>query len=335
MRFYSGKRKRRTRRLGRMAYVTQAQIARAREIDLLTYLQHWEPQNLVRLGGGNYCTRDHDSLKISNGKWHWFSRGIGGKTALDYLIKVRDIPFPQAVELLIGRAAILPPVSHASSKPDPPRKLLLPELNSNHHRVLNYLMGRGIHPVILDYCLEHRLIFETKQYHNALFAGYDRAGKMRYAALRGTQGDFKGEVTGSDKHYSFSIVAPQESRNLHLFESAIDLLSYATLQLATDRGWNTEHLLSLAGVYQTRRENVVPVALERFLREHPHMETIYLHLDNDEAGRKAAAGIAGGLKDRHQVLDQLPPKGKDVNDWLQIRLGFRYWQAQQNQIGGR
>ena len=24
-------------------------------------------------------------------------------------------------------------------------------------------MGRGIHPVVLDYCLEHKLLFETKQ----------------------------------------------------------------------------------------------------------------------------------------------------------------------------
>ena len=77
--------------------------------------------------------------------------------------------------------------------------------------VLKYLMGRGIHPVVLDFCLEHKLLFETKQYHNALFAGYDQEGKVRYAALRGTMGNFKGEVTGSDKHYSFSISAAQES----------------------------------------------------------------------------------------------------------------------------
>ena len=70
-----------------MGYVTPEQITQAKELDLLTYLQHFAPHQLVHVGGSTYCTREHDSLKISNGKWNWFSRGIGGKTALDYLIK--------------------------------------------------------------------------------------------------------------------------------------------------------------------------------------------------------------------------------------------------------
>ena len=36
--------------------------------------------------------------------------------------------------------------------------VLMPELNSNHDRVLNYLMGRGIHPVVLDYCHRHHVL---------------------------------------------------------------------------------------------------------------------------------------------------------------------------------
>jgi len=73
-----------------MPYVSPEDIQRAKEMDLLTYLQNYEPEELVHISWETYCTREHDSLKISNGKWHWFSRGFGGKTALDYLIKVRD-----------------------------------------------------------------------------------------------------------------------------------------------------------------------------------------------------------------------------------------------------
>ena len=68
-----------------MPYIPPEVVARAREVDLLTYLRTYEPQELVHFGGGTYCTREHDSLKISNGKWCWFSRGIGGYSALDYL----------------------------------------------------------------------------------------------------------------------------------------------------------------------------------------------------------------------------------------------------------
>ena len=81
-----------------MGYVTPEQIAQAKEWDLLTYLQRYDPHQLVHVGGSTYCTREHDSLKISNGKWNWFSRKIGGKTALDYLIKVQGFSFTEAVE---------------------------------------------------------------------------------------------------------------------------------------------------------------------------------------------------------------------------------------------
>ena len=84
-----------------MGYVTREMIDRAKEMDLLTYLQTYEPQELVHFGSSTYCTREHDSLKISNGKWCWFSRGIGGKTALDYLIKV-DIERYRAIIKELG-----------------------------------------------------------------------------------------------------------------------------------------------------------------------------------------------------------------------------------------
>ena len=90
-----------------MPYIPPEVVAKAREMDLLTYLRTYEPQELVHFGGSTYCTREHDSLKISNGKWCWFSRGIGGYSALDYLIKVKEMPFTQAVETIMGNICLL------------------------------------------------------------------------------------------------------------------------------------------------------------------------------------------------------------------------------------
>lgn len=302
-----------------MSYVSPEDIALAKEMDLLTYLQNYEPQNLKRVARSTYCTREHDSLKISNGKWHWFSRGVGGKTALDYLIKVKDIPFIEAVETILGRAAVKPPVFHRQ-KDEKPRELLLPVLNDTADRVIRYLKGRGIHPVIIDYCLKNKLLFESRDYHNAVFIGYDPQGKMRYGNVRGTMGDYKGDLSGSDKHYSFAI--PGEGDTVHLFESAIDLLSFATLELLEGRDWRQNHLLSLAGVYKTKRTDVVPIALEQYLKDHPGVKTLRLHLDNDEIGRGAAAGIISGLNGRYQVFDEPPRYGKDVNDRLKMKIGM-------------
>jgi len=302
-----------------LSYVTQEDIEQAKQMDLLTYLQSYEPQELVRISGNTYCTREHDSLKISNGKWHWFSREIGGKTALDYLIKVKDYSFLHAVETILGRAATKPPV-FITRKPEPERQLLIPELNENTDRVEWYLKNRGIHPIIIDYCLKNKLLFESKDYHNALFIGYDTAGNARYSSVRGTAGAYKGELSGSDKRYSFSI--PGKSDTVHVFEAAIDLMSFATLEFYEGRDWHRDSLLSLAGVYQTKRTDVVPIALEQYLNDHPNIQTLRLHLDNDEVGRGAVAGIVTGLNRRYQVYDEPPKCGKDVNDQLKMRVGI-------------
>ena len=81
-----------------MPYVAPEVVQRVKQIDLLTYLKNYEPYELVHFSGNTYTTRSHDSLKISNGKWMWWSRGIGGRSALDYLIKVRGYDFMQAVD---------------------------------------------------------------------------------------------------------------------------------------------------------------------------------------------------------------------------------------------
>ena len=42
-----------------------AVIEQARQMDLLSYLQRYEPDNLKHVARNVYCTREHDSLKIS------------------------------------------------------------------------------------------------------------------------------------------------------------------------------------------------------------------------------------------------------------------------------
>ena len=106
-----------------MPYIPPEVVAQAREMDLLTYLRTYEPQELVHFGGSTYCTREHDSLKISNGKWCWFSRGIGGYSALDYLIKVNGYSFLEAMETISGRAAIPPPSFVPAPKEEKPKPL--------------------------------------------------------------------------------------------------------------------------------------------------------------------------------------------------------------------
>ena len=231
-------------------------LERARQIDLLSYLREFEPSNLVKVKGTSnvYCTAEHDSLKISNGKWYWWSRGVGGYSALDYLIKVREYGFVEAVEILTGQAFAdwkPPPVAE---KKDEPKVLLLPPKNKNYDRVVQYLFGRGIDYQLIQDCIAEGIIFESADYHNAVFVGKDESGTSKYAACRGTMGSFKRDASGSDKRYSFRLLAREPTDTVHLFEAAIDLLSYATYLKCEGKDYKSESLLSLSGVYQPKKE---------------------------------------------------------------------------------
>lgn len=101
-------------------------------------------------------------------------------------------------------------------------------------------------------------------------------------------------------------------------------MSYATLLKMNGRDWRQDALLSLGGVFKRKQEFVIPLALSQYLQDHPGTNTLYLHLDNDEVGRDAAAGIMEGLGDKYTVQDRPPPYGKDVNDLLQRKLGLTH-----------
>ena len=232
-----------------MPYIPPEVIEQARQIDLLSYMKAFEPNELVRISGNNYTTRTHDSLKISNGKWMWWSQRIGGYNALDYLIKVKEYSFVEAVETLMGKAAVMPTLTVRPKQEEKPKVLLLPEKSATTDKITKYLFGRGIDYSIIEYCIAKGYIFESLPYHNLVCVGFDEQGKARYAAYRATiDRRILGDCSGSDKHYSFRI-ADSKSDTVHLFECAVDLLSYATLAKISGRDWRQENLVSLAGVY--------------------------------------------------------------------------------------
>ena len=306
-----------------MSYVTKEEIDRAGEMDLLTYLQNYEPHNLVHVSGDTYCTKEHDSLKISNGKWYWFSQGIGGVNALKYLMTVEEKTLPQAVGILLGKIAVDRPAA-VKPREQKSRRILLPPKSKNADKAVAYLRSRGIHPEVIQYCLDEELIYESgDKYHNVVFLGFDEMGEVKYAALRSTNGPYKGDAAGSDKHCSFSFPGDSRSEHLHVFEAAVDLLSYASLIHMKGWDWHQDSMLSLAGVFPTKREGVLPLALDHYLKQHPEIKTVHLHLDRDKPGREASKGIMQNLEGRYTVLDEPPVCGKDMNDQLMAKLGLK------------
>ena len=308
-----------------MPYIAPEVITEAKRMDLLTYLREYEPGELVKFSSNTYTTRTHDSLKISNGKWMWWSRGIGGKSALDYLIKVRGMDFVEAVQTIMGNGSVsFPTCKNIKSYEEQP--FLLPQKSPTTEVVFDYLFGRGIDYEIINHCLEQELIIESLPYHNAVFIGYDESKEPKYAAYRATnQSRIMGDCTGSKKQYSFRLTA-ENTGEVHLFECAIDLLSYATLMKLEGKEWRQFNLVSLAGVYSPKQkieDSKVPVTLGRLLEKDKTIRRIVLHLDNDIAGRKATKALQTILSDKYEVVDDPPQYGKDVNDFLCKRLGIK------------
>ncbi|PWM50798.1 MAG: topoisomerase [Bacillota bacterium] len=312
-----------------MAGVTKEQIAKAKEWDLLTYLQTYEPQELKRSGPREYCTRTHDSLKISNGKWYWNSRGIGGRTALDYLIKVRGMDFVGAVESLCGYCA---PPPEKQPPPKQQKPFRLPEASRCASAVVGYLQDRGIDPELLGVCMEAGILYESRRYQNCVFVGKDTASNARAASLRGTRDSFRMDVEGSDKRYSFCLPAGQaDCPRLAVAESPIDALSLATLVKLSGGEPRDSHYLSLGGTG--------PRALMQFLHDHPYVTQISLCLDNDKAGLKGIARLTEEIQNDPELSGRIklvypnPPKqGKDYNEFLCMQV--RAARTQQRQRDG-
>lgn len=305
-----------------MPYFNDSQIKKAKEIDLLTYLKAKCPDELVYESRDTYHTRTHDSLKISNGLWNWFSRGIGGKTALEYLIQVEGFTFTEAVGHLINEKGLEKKCYQKTvlTEKEKRDRLVLPEKTLDNYRVRGYLTGRGINKDIVDYCLNNNLIYQESIRNNVVFIGYDNENQPRYAGIRATNSSrFMGEAYGSDKAYSFRLDSKITKDTVHLFESSIDLLSYATLLYLKKGTWQEENLLSLAGVYKPGKDinnSKTPETLSNYLSHHNEIKKIFIHFDNDEAGRLATKAIQISLSDRYEIVDYPPKSGKDVNDFL-------------------
>ena len=308
-----------------MPGVTEEQIAAARQMTAIEFLQRYRPGELVKAESrGEFQLRAHDSFKINGAtsNFHWKSRDIGGKSALDYLVKVEGIKFVDAVLALCEESpSYIPP----PSQPEQKKEFLLPPAAENNRRVFAYLLKRGIDRKVIEACVRAGILYESADYHNAVFVGKDESGTARYAFLRGTYTKgkpFKAEVSGSDKRFCFCLPPKRGTKKLAIYEAAIEPLAHLTLESTTDK-WR----LSLGGIYAPKEGKETqpfsfkkPPALESFLKRHPEIEEIEICTNNDFAGRWAAEHIEKAYQGKYRMVKNLPEKeGCDYADLTKER----------------
>ena len=288
-------------------YYTQEQIDCANQADLVSFLQG-QGEQLTR-AGQEYRWKRHDSLTIRGNKWYsvtvsgnrWYrhSQGRGGYP-VDFVMEFYNATFPEAVKKLIGEEG----EGRNSTCPAPSPDFRLPEKEENNDRIIRYLTeNRGIEKNMVEEWIGSGDIYEEKKHHNVVFVGRDADGIPRYAHCRGTgETKYRGDVAESDKSYGFCHRGTDNQ--LFVFEAAIDLLSFIQL---FPKDWKKRSYLSLGGISG--------VALRAFLSERPQITSVFLCLDNDQAGNEACEKLAEEIPDGYSVI-RLKPSRKDWNEIL-------------------
>jgi hypothetical protein len=294
-----------------MAMIDKQIVEQARNADMTAFLErHCNFTFDTRRGA--YRCQQHPSLAVKHDRrsWYWHSKGIGGYGAIDYLMKIENMLFREAVEAVTPYYAA--PPNPGRTAPEPPKALFLPEKAGIPIRLYDYLCcKRGIDGGIVNTLMRKGQLYEDRR-GNIVFVGFDERGKARFASVRGTRENraFRMDCAGSDKRYGFNIAFAPTTR-LYVFESPIDAMSHATLENAAtgDKdAWKRHCRLSLAGTSDA--------ALPFFLNQHSEVKELVFCLDNDGPGREAAANLARkyaekGLQTRIEL-----PAGKDFNDDL-------------------
>lgn len=298
-------------------FIRKDVLEKVRTLSAFDYLKNYAPDLLVKNGRTDYYHRDHNSLHFSNGKWYWWSQGKGGTSALDYLIIVEGYEFKEACNYLSELMNVSAPVT-TYYHPKPTKPFELPVKDKNNDLVIHYLCEvRKIDKGIVEDFISKGLIYQSANFKNTVFVGYDK-DKPAYAFKRSIFKNFKLDHAGSNKAFSFNYTNANSSE-LHVFEAAIDLLSYMTLLKMDEMDYTEFNYLSLAGTSDkiaSKSEADIPIALKAYLERNPNIKTIVFHLDNDEVGIGATSKIISVLNSKYQCIDEHPTSYKDVNDEL-------------------
>lgn len=309
-----------------MAYVyfSEEQKKRANSIDLVDFLQR-QGEQLIR-AGREWRWKRYDSVTVRGNEWFRHSRKEGGR-AIDFVQQFYDMSFPDAVTFLLGGESGAEWNQTSKSAPPPRKNFALPEANIDMRRVFAYLIKqRFIDREVLSHFAHAKLIYEDKQFHNAVFVGLDESGIARHAHKRGTytQGEpYKGNVEGSDPRYSFHWIG--ESDTIYVFEAPVDMLSFITLH---PKDWKKHSYVTLDGVSEH--------ALLQQLELHPHLKNPVLCLDHDEAGIEAVGRLKDILCEKNYYdpaymdIEVLQSTYKDWNEDLKAEHGITPIPAQEH-----
>lgn len=285
-------------------HFTKEQREQARRTDLANFLISQGEK--VKKSGSEYEWLDgSQKVTIRGHLWYHQYEQIGGD-AIDFVRRFYNKDYAEAVEMLLNNCdgqIVNLQTTEREQKP-----FILPPRNDRMSRVFSYLLlTRGIDKDVIFEFVRNKMIYESADYHNAVFVGYDSSGKPCYAHKRGTvtSNPYKGNVAGSQPEFSFHWYGASDK--IFLFEAPIDMLSFISMH---KENWKNHSYAASCSVSDR--------VLFQCLKDNPNIKNVFLCFDNDEAGQKANKSIAEKLNSMNIQNKNLIPNHKDWNEDLKF-----------------
>lgn len=304
--------------MGNYVHFTDEQKYRANNVDLADFLSR-QGEKLIASGREKRLASDH-SITVRGNEWYDHAVEKGGY-AIDFVRQFYNLSFPDAVTMLLGGEQGQTYQPADAKKQESKKPFALPSAYTDMRRVYAYLVkSRLIDREVVSFFAKQKLIYEsfesskdgTKEYHNAVFVGYDENGVARHAHKRGlyTEGKgFKGNVDGCNPAYSFHYTGTDHM--LFVFEAPIDMLSYITLH---SENWQNHSYVALCGTSEH--------AMLKLLELHPNLNHVVLCLDNDPAGIEACEKYYDLLSHKMIQCGRAKSKFKDWNEDIKAAHGL-------------
>lgn len=283
-------------------HFTKEQREQARQTDLANFLIGQGEK--VKKSGSEYEWLDGSQKVTIRGHLWYHQYEQKGGDAVDFVRRFYNKDYAEAVQMLLnngGSQIITSPPIEKEHKP-----FKLPPRNDRMSRVFSYLLlTRGVDKDVLFEFIRNRMIYESADFHNAVFVGYDSSGKPRHAHKRGTvtSNPYKGNVAGSQPEFSFHWHGTSDK--IFLFEAPIDMLSYISMH---KENWKNHSFAASCSVSDR--------VLFQCLKDNPNIKNVFLCFDNDEAGQTANKRIAEKLNSMNIQNEILIPNYKDWNEDL-------------------
>ncbi|MFZ7133207.1 MAG: DUF3991 and toprim domain-containing protein [Eubacteriales bacterium] len=299
-------------------HFTEEQKKRANTVDLVEFLQ-MQGEKLLPSGREKRLSSDR-SITVRGNEWYDHALEEGG-LPIDFVQSFYGLSFPEAVTMLLGGEQgeiynMAKERRYIEQKP-----FELPPKNSDMRRVFAYLIkNRYIDRDVVSFFAKKKLLYESceqsadkrKEYHNAVFVGYDENGVPCHAHKRGIYSNgksFKSNVESSNPCYSFHYTGT--SNRLYVFEAPIDILSFITINKSTN--WQEHSYVALCGVSEQ--------AMLKIIENNPNLKHVILCLDHDIAGIESSEKFQDILYEKKIECSRMISKCKDWNEDIKESLG--------------